>query len=47
MVKNLRGIVNRKIAPEERQEEKPKDEMGEDTKTINNPVILPYNGSFK
>lgn len=41
---NLRGQFNRKLTglkKEEQQEEQ------EETKSINNPVILPWNGAFK
>lgn len=37
LVASLRGIINRKISNEEVEE----------SKDLNNPVILPYNGSFK
>lgn len=38
---NLRGNFNRKLTGIK------KEETEEETQSINNPVILPYNGSFK
>lgn len=39
-VKSLRGLVNRKLSPEP-------EEDATESKDINNPVILPYDGSFR
>ena len=41
---NLRGQFNRKLTGIKKEEMK---EEEEETKSINNPVILPWNGSFK
>jgi predicted RNase H-like nuclease (RuvC/YqgF family) len=39
-LRSLRGLVNRKLSGDKDMEET-------ETKDINNPVILPYDGSFK
>jgi len=41
---DLRGKFNRKLSGIKKEE---LEEDKEETQTINNPVILPYNGSFK
>ena len=39
-VKSLRGLVNRKLSGE-------KEEIETESKDINNPVIIPYDGTFR
>lgn len=43
-VSNLRGLFNRKLTGLKKEEQQ---EENEEEKSINNPVILPYNGLFK
>ena len=43
-INNLRGNFNRKLTKLKKED---MEEKKEETQTINNPVILPYNGSFR
>lgn len=44
---DLRGKFNRKLSGIKKEEAIQEDIAQEETKTINNPVILPYDGDFR